>query len=203
MNNARNSSSSSSAKNHAATSLFRDVERGDSGHRDVPFRRQEMESMGPLARTSPSRNGRSAEKDRYVAQLELEVDGLKERCTVYGQKVKELQYELNKVVVKVSNKKDLCNNFRWSNEDTSYSEGINKFCKEWLFLWCKFFHTNWNEYLTSRKSLCALVFRHCPVPAGADKDDHWTRIVAPTMAKKYSDMQCNINNDVHKALSSE
>ena len=46
-------------------------------------------------------------------------------------------------------------------------------------------------------------FRHCPVPAGGDKEDHWTRIVAPTMAKKYSDMRCNVNNNVHKALSSE
>ncbi len=48
-----------------------------------------------------------------------------------------------------------------------------------------------------------MVFKHCPVPAGGDREDQWTRIVAPTMAKKYADMRCNINNDVRKALNSE
>ena len=48
-----------------------------------------------------------------------------------------------------------------------------------------------------------MVFKHCPVPAGGDREDQWTRIIAPTMAKKYADMRCNINNDIRKALNSE
>ena len=55
---------------------------------------------------SPKRNSRM-EKDRYIAALELEVDALKERCMVYGQTVKELKYEKNKLEVKKHNKKDL------------------------------------------------------------------------------------------------
>lgn len=87
MNNACNRNSS--AKNCAPTSLFRDVERNDSGGQELPIPRQDVESMGPLARMSPSRNGSLAEKDGCIAQLELEVDRLKERCAVYSQKVKE------------------------------------------------------------------------------------------------------------------
>ena len=55
-------------------------------------------------------------------------------------------------------------------------------------------------YSEERKSLSALVLRHCPIPAGADREDAWDRVVAPTIAKKYADMRCNINNDIRKAL---
>lgn len=39
--------------------------------------------------------------------LELDVGALKERCTVYEKTVKELKLEINKLVVKVTNKMDL------------------------------------------------------------------------------------------------
>ena len=179
--------------------------RGDSGCQQLQLpRRERDESLsGPLARTSPSRNGRSAEKDQYIAQLEVEVDELKHRCAVYQQQVMELKYEVNKMVVKVSNKKDLRSRFCWNTTDSTYAGGVIKFCKEWLFPRYKFFHSEWMEYSSSRKSLCSLVFKHCPIPAGADRDDYWTRIVAPMMAKKYANMRCNINNDVRKALTCE
>jgi hypothetical protein len=44
------------------------------------------------------------------------------------------------------------------------------------------------------------VLKHCAVPDGADQEDAWDRVVAPTIAKKYADMRCNINNDVRKAF---
>ena len=162
-----------------------------------------MESTRGMDRGSPSRNNKSSEKDRYIAKLELEVEELKTRCTVHQQKIKELQIEMNRMVVKVSNKKDLRSRYRWSTQDSTYADTIGKFCKEWLFPRYKFFHDDWMEYSTSRKRLCAMVFKHCPVPAGGDREDQWTRIVAPTMAKKYDHMRCNINNDVRKALTSE
>jgi hypothetical protein len=115
---------------------------------------------------SPSRNNKSAEKDRYIAKLELEVEELKTRCAVHQQKIKELQIEMNRMVVKVSNKKDLRSRYRWNTQDSTYAAAIGKFCKEWLFPRYKFFHDDWMEYSTSRKSLCAMVFKHCPVPAG-------------------------------------
>jgi hypothetical protein len=183
-------------------SLFSEVEdRGGSGRPPIP--RREMESTRGMDWMSPSRNNRLAEKNRYIAKLELEVEELKTRYAVHQQKIKELQIEMNRMVVKVSNKKDLRSRYRWNGQDSTYANAIGKFCKEWLFPRYKFFHDDWMEYSTSRKSLCAMVFKHCPVPAGGDREDQWTRIVAPTMAKKYADMRCNINNDVRKALHSE
>jgi hypothetical protein len=54
-----------------------------------------------------------------------------------------------------------------------------------------------------RKSLSSLVLRHCAAPLGVDREDAWDRVVAPTIAKKYADMRCNINNDIRKALMSK
>jgi hypothetical protein len=200
MNNTRNNSNRNYRPGQA--SLFSEV--GDRGGSKLPpIPRREMESTRGMDRMSPSRNNRSAEKDRYIAKLELEVEELKTRCAVHQQKIKELQIEMNRMVVKVSNKKDLRSRYRWNGQDSTYANAIGKFCKEWLFPRYKFFHDDWMEYSTSRKSLCSMVFKHCLVPAGGDREDQWTRIVAPTMAKKYADMRCNINNDVCKALHSE
>ncbi len=55
-------------------------------------------------------------------------------------------------------------------------------------------------YSEDRKSLSSLVLRHCAVLVGADREDAWDRVVAPTNAKKYADMRCNNSNDLRKAL---
>ncbi len=55
-------------------------------------------------------------------------------------------------------------------------------------------------YSEDRRSLSSLVLKHCAVPDGADREDAWDRVVAPTIAKKYADMRCNINNNVRKAF---
>ena len=39
-----------------------------------------------------------------------------------------------------------------------------------------------------------------PVPDGADREDAWDRVVAPTIPKKYANKRCNINKDVRKAF---
>ena len=141
---------------------------------------------------SPKKNSRQ-DKDRIIAALELEVEELKDRCMVYGQTVKELKYEKkklevekNKWEVKTHNNKDLRNKFGWNGNDTTYSDTVINFCKVWLFPRYKFLHGNWMMYSEERKSLSALVA--------------WDRVVAPTIVKKYADMRCNINNDIHEAL---
>jgi hypothetical protein len=56
-------------------------------------------------------------------------------------------------------------------------------------------------YSEDRRSLSSLVLKHCAVPDGADRENAWDRVlVAPTVAKKYANMHCNINNDVRKAF---
>ncbi len=157
------------------------------------------DASSPLTR-SPTRSSRAAEKDRLIASLELERDALLERCTDYERMVRELNLEINKLVVRAHNKKDLRKKFNWNGVDTTYSDGVIKFCKEWLFPRYKFFEDNWMVYSEHRKSLSSLVLKHCAVPDGADREDAWDRVVAPTIAKKYADMRCNINNEVRKAF---
>ena len=120
----------------------------------------------PLTR-SPTRLSRAAEKDRLIASLELERDALLERCTDYERMVRDLKLEINKLVVRAHNKKDLRKKFNWNGVDTTYSDGVIKFCKEWLFPRYKFFEDNWMVYSDHRKSLSSLVLKHCAVPDGA------------------------------------
>jgi hypothetical protein len=152
---------------------------------------------------SPKKTGSRMEKDRYIAALELEMEELKERCMLYGQTVKELRYEKNKLEAKTHNKKDLRNKFGWNGNDATYSDTVINFCKVWLFPRYKFLHGDWMMFSEDRKSLSSLVLRHCAVPLGVDREDAWDRVVAPTIAKKYADMRCNINNDIRKALMSK
>ena len=67
------------------------------------------DASSPLTR-SPTRLSRAAEKDRLIASLELERDALLERCTDYERMVRELKLEINKLVVRAHNKKDLHKN---------------------------------------------------------------------------------------------
>jgi FtsZ-binding cell division protein ZapB len=148
---------------------------------------------------SPTRN-KIAEKDRQIALLELEVEAVKERCETYEHNMRDLKREMNKMVVKAHNKKDLRKKFSWNGNDNTYSDTVIKFCKVWLFPRYKFLQGNWMAYSDARKSLSSLVLKHCPIPPGADREDVWDRVVAPTIAKKYADMRCNITSDVRKAL---
>lgn len=157
------------------------------------------DSSSPSIR-SPTRSGRAAEKDRIISLLELERDALMERCATNEKMVRDLKLEMNKLLVRAHNKKDLRKKFNWNGVDTTYSDGVIKFCKEWLFPRYKFLHDDWMIYSEDRKSLSSLVLKHCAVPDGADREDAWNRIVAPTIAKKYADMRCNINNEVRKAF---
>jgi vacuolar-type H+-ATPase subunit D/Vma8 len=59
---------------------------------------------------SPTRLSRAAEKDRVIASLELKRDALLERCTTYERTVRGLRLEINKLLVRVHNKKDLHKN---------------------------------------------------------------------------------------------
>jgi hypothetical protein len=95
---------------------------------------------------------------------------------------------------------DLRKKINWNGVDTTYSDGVIKFCKEWLFPRYKFFHDDWMIYSEDRRSLSSMMLKHCAVPDGEDREDAWDRVVAPMVAKKYADMRCNINNDVRKAF---
>lgn len=146
---------------------------------------------------------RSATNVRRIIELELEVEAYQARCETYEQTIKDLRTELGKLTVKASTKSDLRKTYAWDGVDSTYADAIIKFSKEWLFPWFKFLHEGWMDYSESRQSLTMTILRHCPVPGGQDKKDTWDRVIAPTLAKKYADMRCNINNEVRKAFYGE
>jgi hypothetical protein len=59
------------------------------------------------------------------------------------------------------------------------------------------------DYTESRKGLPRIIFLLCPIPAGMEKLDMWDRVMAPTVARNYANMRCNINNEVKKAFKGE
>ena len=68
-----------------------------------------------------------------IAMLELERNALLDRVSAYEQTVGDLRLEINKLMVRVSTKKDLKKRYNWNKRDDTYSDAITKFCKEWLF----------------------------------------------------------------------
>ena len=165
-------------------------------------------SSGPVGNhplsPSPTRaGGRRATKERIIVELELEVEELRVRCATYEDTIRELRSDLAKVVVKGTTKKSLRKSLVWNDVDSTYADTISKLCKEWLFPRFKFLHATWMDFTESRKGLPRIIFQHCPVPGNVLKEDMWDRVVAPTVAKKYADMRCNINNEVRKAFNGE
>ena len=84
----------------------------------------------PMLRYSPGRGSRNAEKDRLIATLEIERNALLDRVSAYEKTVDDLRSEINQLVVRVSRKKDLRKRYNWTKTDDTYSDAINKFCKE-------------------------------------------------------------------------
>ena len=91
-----------------------------------------------------------------IATLEIERDALLDRVAAYEKTVEDLRSEINKLLVRVSNKKDLKKTYNWTKADDTYSLAVTKFCKEWLFPRYKFFHEDWMTFSEGTKSLHSL-----------------------------------------------
>jgi len=171
----------------------------NSGARGIK-QRDYIESLSPPTRGSPTRTGKRENLERRIAFLEVELQSSEEKVLVLEQTVKDLRSDLSKLVVKAHTKKELREKYAWEGEESTYADMVIKFCKEWLFPRFQFLTKDWMEYSESRKSLSTLVLRYCPIPVEFDWKDLWDRVYAPTIAKKYADMRCNINNEVCKAF---
>ena len=75
------------------------------------------------------------------------------------------------------------------------------FCKEFLFPRIKFLGKGWTTNDPSNpRSFLEVVKRHLPMQRGMTFDKTWNRIIAPTIAKKYTEIRCNLNNDCRTAF---
>lgn len=153
---------------------------------------------------SPSRAlGRRAMQERVIVELEMEIEELRVKCETYEATVNELRSDIAKMASKGTSKMSLRHHLKWNEADNTYSQGIGRYCKEWLFPRFKFLHETWMDYTESRKGLPRMIFQYCPIPPNSTEVDMWNRVVAPSVAKKYADMRCNTNNEVKKAFKSE
>ena len=124
---------------------------------------------------------------QYIRDLESRYDEMKAT-------VRELKAKLVTSKGKKHNVRELRELYDWDERDLSLSETVLSFTKEYLFPRFKFLGKDWTEYDRNSGSFCNMVGRKLVLPRGVQWRDVWGRVVAPTIAKKYTDMRCNINN---------
>ena len=89
---------------------------------------------------------------------------------------------------------------KWTGEEINFAETVHNFCKVFLFVRVKFLKDDWQRYLPKdKKSLYSVCMRHLKIPQGSEPRDIWERVIVPSIARKYQNMKCNLNNDI-KAL---
>lgn len=141
-----------------------------------------------------SGNRLNKSNENYIAELEEKVEALE-------NEVRNMQSKLVLLQSKKHSKKELREMYGWNEQDVMFSDTVMTFCKEFLFPRYKFLGRNWTEKIdTSPTSFSELVRRNLPLPRGLQWGDAWHRIITPTIAKKYTDMRCNINNDCRNAF---
>ena len=141
-----------------------------------------------------SRKGRKSDDQDYIRELENRIEELEDEIKdfkallVMGQDTKR-------------NKKELRELYGWNDQDILFSNTIMTFCKEFLFPRIKFLGKGWAENNPSNaRSFSEVVKRHLLMQRGMTFDKTWNRIIAPTIAKKYTDIRCNLNNDCRTAF---
>lgn len=140
------------------------------------------------------RRGNTPEEHSYICKLENYIEQLEDD-------IRDLQAQLTMSRGKKHNKKELRDLYGWNDRDILFSNTIIVFCKEFLFPRIKFLGKGWSENNPSnKKSFSEVVRRHLPMQRGMTFENTWNRIIAPTIAKKYTDIRCNINADCRTAF---
>lgn len=140
-------------------------------------------------------------KDAYISRLENEV-------TYFAEQVKGLKQELRGLAAKGpgrrSSKADLRKHYSLTEDDVLFSDQVMEFTQQYLFPRFKFPDKGWMEHDPSKKkSFSSFVKRHLQLRPGKQFADEWDTIIAPAIVKKYTDMRCNVNNDVRRTFMGE
>ncbi len=92
----------------------------------------------------------------------------------------------------------------WDGEEAKLAENVGYCCRAYLFPRYKFLKDKWNVFDPDRQnSLSIFVRKGIKIPEGSDHRDVWDRVIVPSIRLKYTNMRCNINNDVRSAYKSE
>jgi hypothetical protein len=115
----------------------------------------------------------------YVSRLESELEELR-----------------NEVRVLLNSRRGNLN-----EDDVLFSDDAMTFAAQYLFPRFKFLNKGWTTHdPTKKKGLSMLVKRHLPIRKGKTFAEEWNKIIAPAIAKKYTDMRCNVNNKIHSSF---
>ena len=121
--------------------------------------------------------------------------------TLLENKLHELRNEVRRLKSdnrgKKSSKDELRRTYRWTEADLMFSDQVITFAKEYLFPRFKFLNKGWIQFEPRKeKSFSYFVKRHLPIRPDKNFANEWEQIIAPTIVKKYTDMRCNLNNEV-------
>jgi hypothetical protein len=114
------------------------------------------------------------------------------------KKIRSLELEISKSkMANRHNKRKVREDYQWTGEETNFTKMVNHFCKKFLFLRYKFLKDGWQDALPERPtSLYSLCMQKFKIPEGADKRDIWERVIVPSIRMKYTNLKCNLNNDI-------
>jgi hypothetical protein len=128
----------------------------------------------------------------YIARLETELEELRAEVTLL-----RANREHGNRKSKAQLRKEYC----LSEDDVLFSDDVMSFTAEYLFPRFKFLKKGWTKHdPTKQKGFSMLVKRHMPIRKGTTFADEWDRIIAPAIAKKYTDMRCNMNNLIRRTF---
>lgn len=121
--------------------------------------------------------------------------------TLLENKLHELRNEVRRLKSdnrgEKSSKDELRRTYRWTEADLMFSDQVITFAKEYLFPRFKFLNKGWIQFEPRKeKSFSYFVKRHLPIRPDKNFANEWEQIIAPTIVKKYTDMRCNLNNEV-------
>ncbi len=115
------------------------------------------------------------------------------------RKIRSLELEISKskIMANQHNKRKVWEEYQWTGEETNFAKMGNHFCKYFLFPRYKFLKDGWQDVLPERPtSLYLLCMQKLKIPKGADKRDIWERVIVPSIRMKYTNMKCNLNNNI-------
>ncbi len=114
------------------------------------------------------------------------------------KKIRSLELEISKSkMANRHNKKKVWEEYQWTGEETYFAKMVNHFCKYFPFPRYKFLKDKWQDVLPERPmSLYSLCMQKLKIPEGVDKKDIWERVIVPSIRMKYTNMKCNLNNDI-------
>ena len=141
----------------------------------------------------------------HTREWEKKYNELRDLCQEYKRDNILLRAELRAAKgSRETTKRKMRESLGWDGEEANLAENVGYYCRAYLFPRYKFLKDKWDVFDPDQQnSLSNFVRKGLKIPEGADYHDIWERVIVPSIRLKYTNMRCNINNDVRSAYKSE